>query len=113
MPRPWSRISPWRLAAGMSSFIRLSARRKVDFPQPDGPMRAVTCRSGIRSDTAFTATFGPDEIGGPRGEHVRVVAEVHELRERGARQVGEEVGDAGEQDRGDLAGAAGDGEDRA
>ena len=30
--------------AGMSWCIRLRMRRKVDLPQPDGPMSAVTCR---------------------------------------------------------------------
>ena len=29
----------------MSSFIRFSERRKVDLPQPDGPISAVTCCS--------------------------------------------------------------------
>src|SRR3990172_2744734 len=59
MLRPSSRISPWQLAPGMSSFIRLSARRKVDLPQPDGPMRAVTCRSISSMDTPLTAAFSP------------------------------------------------------
>jgi hypothetical protein len=30
----------------MVSFIRLSVRRKVDLPQPDGPMKAVTIFRG-------------------------------------------------------------------
>src|SRR5512140_3719279 len=161
----------------MSSFMRLRARRNVDFPQPDGPMSAVTCRSGSASDTRFTAALAPYEmvrsrasifgvaagtgaragvmsvacggatararaddkghqvqgegegeedehgrveerprrldVGGLRGEDVRVVTEVHELGERRARQVREEVGDPGEQDRGHLARASGDGEDGA
>jgi hypothetical protein len=41
------RISPERRAPGMSSLSRLIDRRKVDFPQPDGPMRAVTARGAI------------------------------------------------------------------
>ena len=32
-------------APGMVSFIRLRQRRKVDLPQPDGPMKAVTLSS--------------------------------------------------------------------
>ncbi len=39
---PSSRISPstrlWRTV----SFMRFSVRRKVDLPQPEGPMNAVT-----------------------------------------------------------------------
>ena len=34
-------------APGISSFIRLIERRKVDLPQPDGPMSAVTARGAI------------------------------------------------------------------
>jgi len=29
-------------AMGISSFMRLMQRRRVDFPQPEGPMKAVT-----------------------------------------------------------------------
>ena len=29
--------------------MRLSVRNSVDLPQPDGPMKAVTCFSGISS----------------------------------------------------------------
>ena len=42
---------------GMVSFIRLKQRRKVDLPQPDGPMNAVTLRfimSMLTSRTTFT-----------------------------------------------------------
>ena len=37
-----SRISPSARVLRTVSFMRLSVRRKVDFPQPDGPMNAVT-----------------------------------------------------------------------
>ena len=30
----------------MTSFMRLSVRRNVLLPQPDGPMKAVTCLAG-------------------------------------------------------------------
>ena len=56
---PSSRISPSVRAPGMSSFMRFSVRRKVDFPQPDGPMSAVTWCSGRRSAMSFTASFSP------------------------------------------------------
>ena len=39
-------MSPsWRMP-GISSFRRLIERRNVDFPQPDGPISAVTARGG-------------------------------------------------------------------
>ena len=41
------------------SFIRLMQRRKVDLPQPDGPISAVTARSGTSRLTAFKACFSP------------------------------------------------------
>ena len=31
----------------MRSFIRLKQRSRVDLPQPDGPMNAVTARAGM------------------------------------------------------------------
>jgi hypothetical protein len=39
--------------------MRLSERRKVDFPQPDGPMSAVTWRSGSASVTLRIAGLPP------------------------------------------------------
>ena len=33
--------------------MRLSVRRKVDLPQPDGPMKAVTVRGSIVHRDAF------------------------------------------------------------
>ena len=35
-------IFPVARAPGMTSFIRLSVRRNVLLPHPDGPMKAVT-----------------------------------------------------------------------
>src|SRR5262245_1863106 len=40
-------ILPSTRAFGVSSCIRFRVRRKVDLPQPDGPMMAVTARGGI------------------------------------------------------------------
>ena len=39
---PSSRISPSTRVWRMVSFIRFRVRRKVDLPQPEGPMKAVT-----------------------------------------------------------------------
>ena len=38
-----ARSCPSTAAVGIVSFIRLMQRRKVDLPQPEGPIRAVTC----------------------------------------------------------------------
>src|SRR4051794_38043695 len=43
----------------MRSFMRLSRRRNVDLPQPDGPISAVTERSGISSETPSRACLVP------------------------------------------------------
>ena len=40
---------------GKSTFLRCINRMNVDFPQPDGPIIAVTCPSGIRSETSSSA----------------------------------------------------------
>ena len=48
MSSPSSTTEPSTRAPGISSFIRFSERRNVDFPQPDDPMIAVIslrCRS--------------------------------------------------------------------
>ncbi len=41
------------------SFMRLMQRRKVDLPQPEGPMKAITPFSGTSTDTSFSACFSP------------------------------------------------------
>ena len=46
-------------ADGIVSFIRLMQRRKVDLPQPDGPMKAVTARSRISTETSYSACLSP------------------------------------------------------
>ena len=46
-------------APGISSCIRFSERRNVLFPQPDGPMIAVTAWGRIDIDTSFTALNAP------------------------------------------------------
>src|SRR4051812_42237487 len=42
-----------------SSCIRFSVRRKVDLPQPEGPMRAWTRLEGKPIETPFTAANLP------------------------------------------------------
>src|SRR5688572_14911505 len=59
MSSPSSSIRPSKRALGMVSFIRLRVRRKVDLPQPDGPMKAVTCSRPISIDTSSTAFLSP------------------------------------------------------
>src|SRR3989442_14455604 len=43
----------------MWSFIRLRQRRKVDLPQPEGPISAVTRRSPMSSETRSRASVLP------------------------------------------------------
>ncbi len=50
---------PSTRAPGMTSCMRFSERRKVDFPQPDGPMSAVTARGSMVMLTASTARKSP------------------------------------------------------
>ena len=47
---------------GVSSCIRLSARRNVDFPQPLGPMMAVTAFEAMSIVTSCIARFSPYQI---------------------------------------------------
>ena len=44
---------------GIRSFIRLIVLRKVDLPQPEGPMRAVIWCSGIWMQMSLRAWFSP------------------------------------------------------
>jgi len=41
--------------------MRLSARRKVDLPQPEGPMTASTVWDWTASDVSLTALFFPNQ----------------------------------------------------
>ena len=47
------------------SFMRLSERRNVDLPQPDGPIRAITDRSGIVSEMSNSACLCRTRTTGP------------------------------------------------
>ena len=46
-------------AVGMVSFMRLMQRRKVDLPQPEGPMKADDAAVGNVDVTSFSACFSP------------------------------------------------------
>ena len=52
-------ILPVTRQTGMVSFMRLMQRRNVDLPHPDGPMKLITPRSGISTDTSLSACFSP------------------------------------------------------
>ena len=56
---PSSVMSPVTRQVGIVSFMRLMARRKVDLPQPDGPMKAETARSGMSMERFLMACFSP------------------------------------------------------
>ena len=56
------RISPLvTFAPGMKSFMRLKQRSRVDFPQPEGPMKAVTSLRAMFIVTLFIARDFPYE----------------------------------------------------
>src|SRR5665213_1285774 len=59
MSSPHRRISPSMRASGFNSCIRLSARRKVDLPQPLGPMMAVTALAVMSSEIFFNTWLAP------------------------------------------------------
>src|SRR6266550_8236040 len=59
MALPRISTEPSTRARGTVSCIRLKQRKSVDFPQPDGPMMAVTACCGISSDTFLTAATSP------------------------------------------------------
>ena len=56
---PSRNIFPVAFCAGYSSYIRFIVRSSVDFPQPDGPMNAVTFLSGISIVSGFSAWYAP------------------------------------------------------
>ena len=59
MSSPSSSMSPFTLAPGVSSCIRLSERRKVVLPQPEEPISAVTLFGSIVMLTFSTAWKSP------------------------------------------------------
>ncbi len=59
MSWPSMTILPSTRAPGMTSCMRFSERRKVDLPQPDGPISAVTWRAAMFIVTPSTALKSP------------------------------------------------------
>src|SRR6266566_3524619 len=59
MSSPWRRTFPSTLVFGIVSCIRLRHRIRVDFPQPEGPMTAVTMRSSMSIVMSWIASFSP------------------------------------------------------
>src|SRR5512141_587199 len=59
MSSPSSSTRPVTQPPSVISCIRFSVRRKVLFPQPDGPMRACTWLAANESVTPFTAVYLP------------------------------------------------------
>ena len=70
----WPRYctEPVIFTPGIRSFIRSRVLRKVDLPQPEGPMRAVTCFSGMSISTLFSAWADPYHRSRPRAERMIV-----------------------------------------
>src|SRR3546814_17277750 len=58
-------ISPSTRALATVSFIRFKERRKVDLPQPDGPMKAVTRSVPTSIDTSLIACLSPSKTSTP------------------------------------------------
>src|SRR5690242_8377122 len=60
MSSPSNSTCPRARAPGTTSCIRLRQRRKVDLPQPDGPISAVICRgatSRLMLSSALNAPY--------------------------------------------------------
>ncbi len=54
-----SAMRPMTRQPSMVSFMRLSERRKVDLPQPEGPMSEVTWFCSMLRSTSNRACFKP------------------------------------------------------
>src|SRR5436189_876160 len=120
MSTPSSSTWPARLALGTSSCMRLRMRRKVDLPQPEGPIRAVTWPAGITRLTSSRTWWSPNQAlipsatrvaGCPAGTRGRVcVAEMSAEKSvvmacsqgvgEKSGEVLEDVPEAGQQNRG-------------
>ena len=50
----------------MNSCMRLSVRRNVDFPHPDGPISAVTVPAAKSNVTSFSTCLAPNHACTPR-----------------------------------------------
>src|SRR3954454_7601432 len=81
-------ILPSTRAPGTTSCIRFSDRRKVDLPQPDGPISAVVGRAGVVIVMSSAALKSPEWLF--RSERSRLLAMVGAF-------VGLAVGGSGEE----------------
>src|ERR1700689_2428416 len=61
MSEPSRLTAPARGALGTSSCMRFRILRKVDLPQPDGPMSAVTFRGSISRLTRSSTLLDPNQ----------------------------------------------------
>src|SRR5947209_7053802 len=93
MSRPSRSTSPETRAPGTTSCMRLRARRKVDLPQPDGPMTAVTCLGSTVMLTSATAWAEPYQALSPSTSMRLAMAVPGSGKPVSA---GEEAGDDGE-----------------
>src|SRR4051794_14245515 len=66
MSSPSRSTLPASEAPGTSSCIRLRILRNVDFPQPDGPTRAVTSPARISRSTSASTWWSPNHACTPR-----------------------------------------------
>src|SRR5512143_3828216 len=89
MSRSSSRTVPSAQARGTVSCMRLRQRRNVDLPQPEGPITAVTWRSGMSrvtsrmavirpkpAESCSTRTRGGTAMAGARSPRISIVATV-------------------------------------
>src|SRR6266567_2898560 len=92
----WSsrRTRPETRAPGTTSCKRLSARRKVDLPHPDGPMRAVTCLGSTVMLTSARAWNDPNQALRPSMSMRLAIAGSRSGKPIAA---GQEAGDHGQQ----------------
>src|SRR3546814_2089950 len=59
MSSPSRRMLPSTRQLSITSFMRFRQRRKVDLPQPDGPISAVTSLRLMSRSTCLSACFSP------------------------------------------------------
>src|SRR5437763_4821222 len=98
MSCPSRRTWPDTRALGTTSCMRLSERRNVDLPQPDGPIRAVTCLGSTVMLTSARAWNAPNQALRPS-----TATRLAIVGSRSAKPVtaGQEAGDDGQQQHDD------------
>src|SRR5438477_6764782 len=83
-------------APGITSCIRLRIRMNVDFPQPDGPISAVTCLGSIVRLTSSIAFVDPyHALRPPVSSRFDISADLHPAA------AGHEPGDSGQDQNND------------